>query len=165
MLKASFKKGLGFGLSAAVITTLAVIVGIHAGTDLRHAVIAAIIVIAFADSMADAFGVYISERSAGTAKLHENIIAAIVAFFTKMIFALSFLIPIFLFSLHPAIVICIIYGLIVLIIYSVYLAKSRHDSIIRVIALHVLLAVVVISLSHLIGTWVNHHLGAPVGSG
>jgi len=59
----ALKKGLGFGITSAIITTLGIIVGTHAGTDIKHAVIAAILVIALADSLSDAMGVYFSEKA------------------------------------------------------------------------------------------------------
>lgn len=122
MIQDAIKKGMGFGISSAIITTLGVIVGIHSGTDLKHAVIAAILVIAFADSMADSLGIYFSEKSAGKNTQKECIISMITAFLSKFLFALTFLIPIALFSdLHIGIIIDLIYGAILLIVVTYYL--------------------------------------------
>jgi len=150
----ALKKGLGFGLSSAVIATLAIIVGMHAGTDLKHAVVSAVLVIAFADSLADSLAVYFSEKEGNAEK--TVLLTTATAFFTKLIFALTFLIPIFIFNLHMAIWIDIIYGAIILIIYSFNLAKSTHKDILKTIVLHILLAVVVISASHGIGVIINN---------
>lgn len=154
-MKGSLKKGLGFGISSAVIATLAIIVGIHAGTDLRHAIISAVLVIAFADSLADSFAVYLSEKGGEGAAAKNSLSTTLIAFFSKLIFALSFLIPILIFNLHLAIWIDIIYGVIVLAVYSYQLAKSKNEGAIKTVVLHILLAVVVISLSHAIGLFIN----------
>jgi len=151
----ALKKGLGFGLSSAVIATLAIIVGMHAGTDLKHAVISAVLVIAFADSLADSLAVYFSEKENKDNSTKEVILTTITAFLSKLVFALTFLIPIFLFNLHLAIWIDIVYGLIVLTIYSFNLAKSTNKGILETITLHILLAAVVITASHGIGLLIN----------
>lgn len=149
----ALKKGLGFGLSSAVIATLAIIVGMHAGTGLKHAVVSAVLVIAFADSLADSLAVYFSEKEQNSEK--EVLITTATAFVTKLVFALTFLIPIFLFDLHLAIWIDIIYGAIILIIYSFNLAKSTNKGVLKTITLHMLLAIVVIAASHGIGFLIN----------
>ncbi len=154
-MKASYRKGFSFGITTAVIATLGVIVGIHAGTDLRHAVIAAILIIAFVDSMADALGVYLSEKARGDIPGKEVWASSVAAFFGKLFFALTFIIPILLFSLHTAIIICIIYGLLVLGIYSFYTARARKDNITQAIVFHVLAVVIAIVFSQFIGSLVN----------
>ncbi len=150
----ALKKGLGFGLSSAVIATLAIIVGMHAGTNLKHAVISAVLVIAFADSLADSLAVYFSEKEGNKEK--DVILTTVTAFFTKLIFALTFLIPIFIFDLHVAIWVDIFYGFIVLTIYSFSLAKNTHKGIAKTITLHILLAIVVITASQGIGSIINN---------
>jgi len=94
MNKNAISKGMGFGLTSAIITTMALVVGTHSGTNLTHAVIAAILIIAFADSMADAFAIYTSERGREGCSKADATTAMIAAFLTKFVFALTFLIPI-----------------------------------------------------------------------
>jgi len=150
------KKGLGFGVTSAIITTLGLIVGIHSGTDLRGAVIGAILVIAFADSLADSLGIYFSERSQQNSKKSEPFIAMLTAFGGKFIFALTFIIPILVFSsLHTAIITDLLYGLILLTIFSYFSAKSKKENAFSTIVFYVLLASVVITASHFIGAWVS----------
>ena len=52
------KKGLGFGLTSGVITTLGLIVGLHAGFQSKAVVIGGILTIA----IADALGIHPSEE-------------------------------------------------------------------------------------------------------
>jgi hypothetical protein len=92
-MKDAIKKGMGFGLSSAIITTLGIIVGTHSTTDLKHAVIGAILVVAFADSLADSLGVYFSEIAREKCKKIEAFVSAISAFFTKFIFCVNFPYP------------------------------------------------------------------------
>lgn len=155
-MTSALKKGLGFGISSAVIATLAIIVGIHASTNLKHAVISAVLVIAFADSLADSFAIHLSEKSDQETTTKEAWLAMVIAFLSKLIFALTFLIPILIFNLHLAIWIDILYGITILAIYSLNLAKSTNKGVLETISVHILLATVVISASHGIGTIINN---------
>ena len=150
----SIKKGLGFGITSAIITTLGIIVGMHGGTNLREVVIGAVLIIAFSDSLADSLGIYFSEKAAGK-NPNQAITAMISAFLGKILFALTFLIPILLFNLHLAIIIDIIYGMILLGVYSYYTAKDKNESTIKTIIFHIVLAIFVISAAHLLGLWIN----------
>jgi ABC-type uncharacterized transport system permease subunit len=62
-MKPSIKKGIGFGLTSGIITTLGLIVGLHSGTHSVNIIISGILIIAIADSFSDALGVHISEES------------------------------------------------------------------------------------------------------
>ena len=62
-IKDSIKKGLGFGLTSGIITTLGLIIGLSAGTHSKIAVIGGILTIAFADALSDSLGIHISEES------------------------------------------------------------------------------------------------------
>jgi len=62
-LKRSIKKGLSFGLTSGVITTLGMMVGLNASTGSRIAIIGGIMAIAVADAFSDAVGIHIAEES------------------------------------------------------------------------------------------------------
>lgn len=150
------KKGLGFGVTSAVITTLGIIVGMHSSTDMKEAILGAILVIAFADSMADGLGIYFSERSRENCKPSEPWIAFASAFLGKFIFALTFTVPIFIFhNLHTGVIIDLVYGLILLVTFTYFNAKEKKENIMLMISFHVVLAVVVITAAHFIGNWIN----------
>jgi len=152
----AIKKGLSFGLSSAIITVMGIIVGTHSATDLKHAIIAAIIIVASADSLSDLFGVHFSEKAAKDTTNSEAWLSAFVTFLTKLIFGLTFLIPIFAFvNLHTAIIADLIYGMSVLAIYVYFVAKSRNEGIVFTIIGQVILALVVIAISHSVGLWVD----------
>lgn len=152
----SIKKGISFGLSSAIITTLGIIAGTHSATDLKHAIIAAVLVVAIADSFSDLFGVSVSEKSSSKTTSKEAWTSALTAFLTKLIITLSFILPIVLIeNLHTAIIINVVYGLILLGIYGYFLAKNRKENIIRTILSHVLLALAIILVSHYLGDFIE----------
>jgi len=59
----SIKTGFSFGLTSGIITTLGLIIGLHAGTHSRLVVMGGILTIATADAFSDALGIHISEES------------------------------------------------------------------------------------------------------
>ena len=81
--------------------------GIEAGTGSRTAVIASIFIIAFSDGMSDALGMHLSEE-ASKKQTKDVWITTIYTFFSKFITAMSFSIPIFIFSLYIGTIISII---------------------------------------------------------
>ena len=151
MPRHSIKTGLSFGLTSATITTLGLMVGLHAGTNSKLVVIGGIVVIAIADAFSDALGIHISEESENKHTTLEIWEATIATFLAKFIFASTFMIPLLLFPLTTAIVVSIAYGLVLLSIFSFYLARGQGERPWKVIAEHLVIAVVVVIVTHYVG--------------
>ncbi|MGA1863977.1 MAG: VIT1/CCC1 transporter family protein [bacterium] len=147
----SLKTGLTYGLTSGVITTLGLMVGLHSGTRSKLAVLGGIITIAVADAFSDALGIHISEESENTHTKREIWISTGATFLSKFLFALSFVIPVVFFRLSTAILISIIWGMSVLTILSYKIARSQGAKPWNVIAEHLLIAFIVISITHFIG--------------
>ena len=58
-MKTFVMKGLGYGLTSGIITTLGMMVGLNAGTHSKVAVLGGIFIIAIGDSLSDALGMHI----------------------------------------------------------------------------------------------------------
>lgn len=155
MSKHSILVGLSFGLTSGVITTLGLMVGVSSAAGSRVAVIGAILTIAVADAFSDALGIHISEESENRHSAKEIWIATISTFLSKFFFALTFIVPVFLFSLENAILISVIWGLSILSAMSYILAKQQHISPWQVISEHLIIALVVIFSTHYIGLWIS----------
>jgi len=159
-MQKAVQRGLGFGLTSAIITVLGVMVGVHAGTDLKHAVIGAVIVVAVADSLSDALGVLLTEKSVPGNTLKEAVVSSLCTFLVKIWLGFTFLLPLWLIpDLHLAIGICLAYGMIVLGFYTYLVAKRKKGNPVKDIAVHILLAIVVITLSNLLGNWAQAKFG------
>lgn len=151
--------GLFFGATSGVITTLGLIVGLNAGTKSITAVLGGILVIAVADSMSDALGIHLAEE-ADPQTDHEHVWqATITTFLTKLVFALSFAIPLLLLPLGPAVLASVVWGMLVIIVLSYFLARSQDESPWLIILEHLGIAILVVVLSHLIGVWVARTFG------
>lgn len=153
-MKLSLKTGFSFGLTSAIITTLGLMVGLDSVSSTKLVVVGGIFTIAVADAFSDSLGIHISQESAGhpCKQVWE---ATISTFIFKLIFALTFLIPVFIFDLDLAVYVSVVYGLLVLGILSYFMARSQKENPLRVIFEHVFIAAIVIAISHQVGDFVH----------
>lgn len=151
--------GISFGLTSGVITTLGLIVGLHSGTHSKLAVLGGIIVIAIADAFSDALGIHISEESENKHSARSIWGSTLYTFLAKFASAGTFIVPVLLLPLDAAIQVSVLYGIILLAVLSYYLAKKQRVEPWRVIAEHLLIALLVIILTHYVGDWVNSAFG------
>lgn len=150
----SIKIGFSFGITSGVITTLGLMVGLEAGTSSRLAVIGGVLTIAIADAFSDALGIHVSEESENKHTTKEIWMSTISTFLTKAFFASLFIIPILIFELPTAIIVSIIFGLTMISIFSYLLAKQQSVKPWHIVGEHLLIAVVVIFITHYLGEWI-----------
>ena len=153
------RTGLFFGATSGVITTIGLIVGLNSGTQSVIAVLGGILVIAVADAMSDALGIHLAEEADPDTDHGHVWSATIATFLTKFVFSISFAVPLLLLPLGPAVIASVIWGLLVIVILSYFLAKSQNESPLLIIVEHVGIAVLVIVFSHYIGVWVAATFG------
>jgi VIT1/CCC1 family predicted Fe2+/Mn2+ transporter len=151
----SIKKGISFGTTSGVITTLGMIVGVNASTSSRLAVIAAIVAIAIADAFSDAVAMHVSEESEGVHSRNDVFQATLSTFFTKFIFALSFVVPIWFLALDIAVVVDIIWGLLIMTVFNILLARSQKEGVLRVVFEHLTIAVAVVLITYFVGSFLS----------
>ncbi len=147
--------GTSFGLVSGVITTLGLIVGLHAGTESLGAVVGGIVTIALADGLSDALGLHVSQESSAIYSDREVWIVTLVTFVIKFFTALSFLIPILLLPWEQAILTSIAWGLLIIVLVSYQLARRQGKSPFKVSMEHVLTTGAVIFASNAVGEWVH----------
>ncbi|RLE41032.1 hypothetical protein DRJ16_06740 [Candidatus Woesearchaeota archaeon] len=153
-MKHALKAGFSFGLTSGTITTLGLMVGLHSGTHSKLVVLGGIFTIAIADAFSDALGIHIAEESKNVHTDKEIWVATVSTFLSKLLFALTFVIPVLLFELLTAIIICVAWGLGALAILSYNIARSRGTRPWGVVAEHILIALAVIMATHFVGKWI-----------
>ena len=149
------RTGLFFGATSGVITTLGLITGLNAGTHSVTAVLGGIFVIAVADAMSDALGIHLAEEANPNATTQHIWSATISTFLNKFIFAISFAVPLLLLPLDQAVIASLLWGMLVIIVLSYFLARAQKASPVLIVAEHLGIAILVVVLSHLIGEWVS----------
>lgn len=153
-MKDSLRTGIAFGLTSAVITTLGLMVGLHSGTKSKLVILGGVFTIAIADAFSDALGIHISEESENVHTTKQIWISTIATFIAKFFFALTFAIPILLLTLSTAIIVSMVWGLSILTILSYFMAKTQGENPWKSICEHILIAIVVITITHWVGDWV-----------
>lgn len=152
-MKISIIKGLGFGLTSGIITTLGLIIGLNSGTHSKLVIIGGILTIAVADAFSDALGVHMSEESGHkNTKNKEVWESTLSTFFSKLFFALTFLIPFLLFNLNLAIIVSIIWAFLLITIFSYYISKKHETNPIKVISEHLIITMIVLVLTNFAGS-------------
>ena len=154
-MKASWKTGLSFGLTSGVITTLGLMVGLHAGTHSRAVVLGGILTIAVADALSDAMGIHLAEESKNSGPASHVWEATLATFAAKFVIAGTFVVPVLTRPLDQAVVISIVWGLFLLTALSFYVARAQAISPWKVIGEHLLIALCVVVITHVVGDWVQ----------
>ena len=154
-MKESLKKGFSFGLTSGVITTLGLMVGLEASTESKLAVIGGIIAIAVADAFSDALGIHMSEESENKHTVKEIWQSTISTFIAKFFFAMTFAVPVLLFSLTTAVVVSVIWGLSLIAVFSIYMARQEKISAWKAVLEHAGIAVIVVIATHYLGHFIK----------
>ena len=158
-MKLSYVKGFSFGLTSGIITTLGMIVGLHAGTHSKLAVIGGVLTIAIADAFSDSLGIHISEESENKHTVKEIWESTIATFAAKFVFALTFLVPILLLEFFRAILVSILWGMLVLGCISFCIAREQKQPAWKVMGEHWGIALLVILITHYVGDWISVTFG------
>ena len=150
-MKSVLWKGVGFGLTSGVITTLGMIIGLHSGTRSKLAVEVGIIVLAIADASSDAMGIHVSEEAEMEHTTKELWETSFFTFISKLFFTLTFIVPIIFLELSTAILASVFWGLFLITVFSFYMARSQKQNPYKIIAEHVLITALVVLLAHYLG--------------
>lgn len=154
-MKAAWKTGISFGLTSGVITTLGLMVGLHSGTHSRAIVMGGILTIAIADAMSDALGIHVSEESKNSSPTSQIWEATLATFAAKFLVSATFMVPVIFGPLDQAIVISVAWGLFLLTVLSVFVARAQAIAPWKVISEHLLIALCVVAITHVVGDWVK----------
>lgn len=154
-MRLSYRKGISFGLTSGIITTLGLMVGLYSSTNSKLVVLGGIITIAVADALSDALGIHVSEESENKHTTKEIWESTISTFLAKFILALTFIVPVLLFKLPSAIFINSIWGLFILTIISFFMAKEQKKNPSSVIGEHLLIASIVILITYYLGDYIS----------
>lgn len=153
-IKESFKTGMSFGLTSAVITILGLMVGLNSSTNSKKAVIGGVLVIAIADALSDATGIHMSEESENKHSEGEIWQSTFWTFLGKLIFGLTFIPALIFLELKRAVFVNIFWGIFLVFCLSYFLARLQKKKVFSVVFEHILILIIVISLANFIGSFI-----------
>ncbi|OQA04318.1 MAG: VIT family protein [bacterium ADurb.Bin400] len=150
----SSKVGFSFGTTSGIITTLGLITGLTASDASKAIIMGGVLTIAFADAFSDALGIHISEESENEHTNKEVWASTISTYFSKLLIALTFLVPLILFSSATALVVSIIWGAILLTLlnYTIYPKNNRWQAVTE----HLFIGMIVIVIGFVIGQYIRN---------
>jgi len=139
-----------FGITSAIVTSLALMLGLVQTRDPRTSIVGALLLIAIADNVADSLGLYIYRESV-PGVINSPKISIFTNFATRLGVMVLFIVLVSVLSLTVAITISIVVGLSMLAVLSYYIAVSQKKSILWSMAQHLGIAVLVILVAHFLG--------------
>jgi VIT1/CCC1 family predicted Fe2+/Mn2+ transporter len=131
------------------------LVGVSSSTHSSTAVLGGIIAIAVADAFSDAFGIHVSEEVEDKHTDKEIWESTLATLISKFFFAMTFLIPILLFELNTAVMVNIAWGMILITISSVIMAKQQQKAWHRIVGEHLTITLLVVGITYLVGTFIS----------
>ena len=158
-MREGVSSGVHFGLTSGVITTLGLIVGLHSGTHSALAVIGGIVTIAIADALSDALGIHIAKEAENRHSPAHVWSATLATFAAKFAMASTFVVPVLLLSLDLAILVSVAWGLLVIAVLSLAMARAQGARPLPVVLEHVGITLLVVVVTHYVGDAVARLFG------
>jgi VIT1/CCC1 family predicted Fe2+/Mn2+ transporter len=143
-------RNFSFGVTAAIVTSMGLIIGLDAATANKSTILGGLLIVAIADNLTDSLSVHIyqeAEQLEPRAAFH----ATLTNFAVRLGLSLSFVFLMVILPLRVAIVASILWGLMLLTGLSYVVARTRKLPVLREIAKHVAVALVVMLSSKIIG--------------
>ena len=138
-----------FGATSAVTSCLALLIGLNQLEVSKIGIIGALLVIAFADNIADSLGMHIYAES--KSRTHTKL-STLSNYATRLGISLVIIALVMALPLDYAIAASVVYGLAVIAVLSYLIAKSYRMDTGHVVAEHLIVTGLVLVASHLIGS-------------
>ena len=138
-----------FGATSAVITGLAVIVGLSRTANPVIGITTALVVIAIADNISDSFGIHVHQESQKES-VKEVRKTTLTNFATRVAVVSVFILLVILLPMKAAVPLSIFFGMAVISTISYFIAKEQKAKPYRVVSQHLLITVLVIVGSYLL---------------
>ena len=143
-----------FGSTSAIITDLALIVGLANSVNAKTNILAGILVIAIADNISDSLSIHIYQEAEGLTK-KEVWLSSLTNFLIRLLVSTVFIGLVALLPLKLAAICSVTFGLLVIIIFSYDIARYKNINPRLAVIEHVLIAVAVILASGFLSNWIG----------
>jgi len=148
---------ISFGGTAAIVTSMALIVGLEAANAGRAGLISALLIAAVADNLTDSLSVHMYQESERFER-KDAFVGTLTNFGTRFVVCLSFVFVVALLPRHVAVAAGIGWGMALLAVLTWILARHRQVSTVTEVVKHLGVAVAVIAVSRIVGQWIAAHV-------
>jgi vacuolar iron transporter family protein len=139
--------GYSFGATSAIMTGLAVIVGLSSVANYKISIITALLLVAIADNISDSFGIHI-QQEAQLRPARETNWVTLNNFITRLIVSSILILFVILLPLALAIAVSIIFSIALLVTLSYLIAKAQKVNPRKAILQHMVIAIIVLAASY-----------------
>lgn len=145
-----------FGSTSAVVTSIGLAVGFASTRTSRVSLITSLLIVGIADNLTDSLSIHLYQESEGL-EAHEAFVSTVTNFLARISITATFVVLAATLTSWVLIGAAMAWGLVLLGLLTVSLARQRHASVGRELLRHYAIAAVVIGVSRVIGTVVNAH--------
>ena len=139
-------RNFSFGSVSAVMTSLAMIIGLSNTPNAKASIVTALFIIAVADNISDSFGIHVHQESEATnAKEVQRI--TFTNFFARLLITAVFILFVTFLPMNLAIALSVLFGLAVIISISYFIAKKQKANPYKAIMQHLAIAALVMIAS------------------
>jgi hypothetical protein len=146
-----------FGGTAAIVTSVGLIVGFGAAAISRATIVSGLLIIALADNISDSLSIHIYQESENL-EARAAFRATFINFVTRFVVAMSFVAVALLVPTAAVAAVSLGWGLLLLSALTFGVARARNVSPGREILKHIIVALVVVGVSRVLGGWIAIHV-------
>jgi VIT1/CCC1 family predicted Fe2+/Mn2+ transporter len=129
---------------------MGLIAGLAQGGNSKIGIVTGLLVVAIADNVSDSFSIHIYKESEGASRRETNL-STFGNFIVRLFLVFTFVSIVLIFSPLLALIVSSIWGLILLTVLSILIAKHKQTHPLREIIYHLIVALMVIIGSKLLG--------------
>jgi VIT1/CCC1 family predicted Fe2+/Mn2+ transporter len=144
-----------FGITSAIVTSLALMMGLDQMSNAKTSIIGALLIIAIADNISDSLGIHVYRESQIPEVGSDPRVYTVSNFLARLVVMMVFITLIVTLPLAYATALSVAVGLVLLTVLSYYIALYQKTSPLRSIAEHLVVAVFVIIISHFLGMMIS----------
>jgi len=143
-----------YGSTAAISTSVGLIVGLGAASVQRSAIVSSLLIIALADNLSDSLSIHVYQESENL-EARDAFHATLTNFAARLLVAMSFVAIVVSFpSTRTAAILAVAWGAALLTGLSLVLSRLRHLRPWRQISEHLAVAAIVTAASRILGAWI-----------
>src|SRR5450759_655541 len=112
-----------FGATAAIMTSMAVIVGLGSANSGKASIVAGLLIIGIADNLSDTLGIHVHEESESRGTVPLSL--SVSNYATRLLVVCSFVLLVLLLPLGAARVTSLVWGVVLLSVLTYFIAMGR----------------------------------------
>jgi VIT1/CCC1 family predicted Fe2+/Mn2+ transporter len=147
-----------FGSTSGIVTSMGLIVGLDMASASRTAIVGGLLIVAIADNITDSLSIHIYQESERL-EARPAFLATLGNFVTRLVVSMTFVVLVLALPLAAAVVAAMAWGLALLAALTWLVARRRGVSVPRELWKHLGAAIVVISVSRIIGKLILAQIG------